>query len=140
MNYPFSIIIDEYSYILTRLGATISTDIEMWLSLHKNDPILYNKLLHFTTINQAMQFTSALVNNDFDNMKAIYIGQSVDLDDKITLFDKIAFSLSLYFHYQQFSQYSILKYWLLITNDPISLELVYIKKMFLDSRNLFLNF
>jgi hypothetical protein len=137
MDYPFSINIDEYVSILTSLGVTISPDVEKWLWCHKKNLIPHYRFLHFITINHAMQFTRSLVNN-FNDMKSIYSGWYVEIPKEITNFDKIAFSLSIYFHYQQFSQYPILKNWILITNEPISLELVYIKElMFMESRNLF---
>jgi len=136
MNYPFFIEIDDYANLLTRLGVTIPYEIEIWFNRFRHNLIPQCRVLRFQTIEHAMQFSQSIVNDNITDLISSYNERVIRSADDSTLFNKIVFSLSLYFHHNQFSQWNVLKRWLLRTNEPISLELVYIRElMFKENEN-----
>ena len=138
IDYKMPLIIDtrEYINLLTRLGITLVTDIQIYLTKYS--------ALHFTSVQQALNFSKAIVSDNYDLMLAVY--NSVLLYDnsnvlnftaeKYSIWLRVSDSIRMFFNYIKFTNSQLLKTWLInnveignlidlaeiITNENIALE------------------
>lgn len=104
----------DYIAFLTRLGITLTTDIQVWLESHGD--------LYFFTAYQGLVFTKALMFGDFETLVYNYGSYSASsCKNEITGFDaqtwqRVEYRIELYLNWFKITQWDVLKQYVL-NND-----------------------
>lgn len=128
-----SLVIDTIDMInfLTRLGITISTDIQIWLSGHNR--------LYFFSVSQALLTVRALVADDKElvfliyKMCMLYTELPRNWDKK--KWQSIKSRVLNYFNYIKFTNIEILKCWLINNDKNIPKHLLPIRDILIKEKN-----